>query len=363
LEARIKNIFKKTEETIDLILIKNSSEPFIDENFFYVTNLYEGLFEGSIALIYPDGSLELIVSKLEAEIAKKSKANISVYSNGTEFKDIIDNLLSNKKKIGLNFQRISYLDVVNLKKKYPDIEFIDISNSINKSRVVKDDYEIKMIKKACSIADEVLKKIPELLISNMSENEIAAEIIYHMYKNDADCPAFETISSFGENTSKPHYSHGDRKLKPGDLCLFDFGARFRKYNSDITRTFIFGSKNVKQIEMYETVKEAQAIAFDHIRPGVKAKEIHNLVQNYIDNTKFKGKFIHSTGHSLGLSVHDPSIRFSSECEILLEENMILTVEPGVYIPGFGGIRIEDDILVTNNGVDILTKSPRELIEI
>ena len=118
-----------------------------------------------------------------------------------------------------------------------------------------------------------------------------------------------------------------------------------------------------QIEMYETVKEAQSFAFDLIRPNVNAKEIHNKVQKFIDNTKFKGRFIHSTGHSLGLSVHDPGIRLSPDSDTDLQENMVLTVEPGVYIPGFGGVRIEDDIRVTKNGIELLTKSPREFIEI
>ena len=180
MEARIKNIFDKTDETVDLILIKNSSEPFIDENFFYVSNIYEGLFEGSIAFIYPDGSLELVISELEEEIAKKSKANISVYSHGNEFIDIVNRVLSGVKKIGLNYQSISYLDVLNLKKKFPDIEFINVSNAINNSRIIKDDYEIEMIKKACSIADKVVNKIPEFITNNTSENEIASEIVYYL---------------------------------------------------------------------------------------------------------------------------------------------------------------------------------------
>jgi len=115
--------------------------------------------------------------------------------------------------------------------------------------------------------------------------------------------------------------------------------------------------------MYEVVLEAQSIGFNNIKPGVKAFEVHEAVDSYIQGTKFKGRFIHSTGHSLGLSVHDNSTRLSSNCSTLLEENMVFTVEPGVYIPGLGGVRIEDDVLIKSDGVELLTKSSRNLIEI
>jgi Xaa-Pro dipeptidase len=208
-----------------------------------------------------------------------------------------------------------------------------------------------------------MNSVPEFLHEGIYEYEIAAEIDYLLQKNGADKSAFETISSFGKNTAEPHYSHGDTKLKLGNFALFDFGANFRKYNSDITRTFVFGKPNDKQKEMYETVFTAQKIGFNLIKPGVKAKMVHEAVNSYIDSSKFKGCFIHSTGHSLGLAVHDGKAGLSADCDVELKENMVFTVEPGIYIPGFGGVRIEDDVLIKRNGIDILTESPRAFIEI
>ena len=149
----------------------------------------------------------------------------------------------------------------------------------------------------------------------------------------------------------------------GDFVLCDFGACFRKYNSDITRTFVFGKASEIQKEMYETVFEAQRIGFEKTKSGAKACDVHNAVESYINNTKFKGRFIHSTGHPLGLSVHDGDQRLGVNCDMELKENMVFTIEPGVYISEIGGVRIEDDILIKKDGIESLTKSSRQLIEI
>ena len=208
-----------------------------------------------------------------------------------------------------------------------------------------------------------MTEIPDFLHEGMFEYELAAEIDYMMQRNGADKTAFETISSFGKNTAEPHYSHGDTKLKKGDFVLCDFGACFRRYNSDTTRTFVFGKASDKQRDIYQTVLKAQQVGINKIKAGVKAFMVHDEVSSYIDNTKFKGCFIHSTGHSLGLSVHDGGAGFTPDSDAILQENMVLTVEPGVYIPGFGGVRIEDDILVKRDGVEVLTHSSKDFLEI
>ena len=362
MENRIKNIFNNIEKKIDAVIIKNSNYPYIDENLFYVTGLEKGIFEGAIAVLHPEGNIDLLVSELEAESASRSKSDIHIYKNKEEMDNIIKKLSLSDKNIGLNYNCITYNDYHNLKNMIPTSDFIDISKELIKTRLVKDQLELKLIKKACKISDSIMNKIPEMLHEGMYEYEIAAEIDYLMQKLGADKPAFETISSFNKNTSEPHYSHGNTRLKKGDFALFDFGACFRKYNSDITRTFIFGKASKNQKEMYETVLEAQKIGFDIIKADVAANKVHNAVSSYIDNTKFKGRFIHSTGHSLGLAVHDGA-RLGSENNMKLKENMIFTVEPGIYIPGIGGIRIEDDIQVKKEGIELLTDSSRELLEI
>ena len=362
MDKRVRNIFNNLEKKPDVILIKNSVEPYIDDNFFYVTSLDKGLFEESAAVLFPDGNIDLIVSELEVETAKKADVNIKVYKNEEDFENVLKDCISSFKIVGLNFSGISHREFCKLKDKFQGSKFFDVSKSFVKTRLVKDEFEIKLIKKACEIADKVMEKIPQILHEDMYEFELAAEIGYLMQKNGADKSAFDTISSFGKNTSEPHYSHGATQLKKGDLVLCDFGACFRKYNSDITRTFVFGKISDKQKDMYETVLEAQRMGFDTIKPGLKAHEVHDAVNSFFDGTKFKGRFIHSTGHSLGLAVHDGA-RISITSQLKLEENMVFTVEPGVYIPDFGGVRIEDDILIKKDGVELLTKTSREIIEI
>ena len=363
MKDRVKNIFKNTEYKPDIILIRNSSEPYIDNNFFYTTGLDKGLFEGSIAVLFPDGNIDLIVPELESEIAKKADANIKVYKNLNEYNKILKESISNSKNIGINFHSISYSDFYNLNKKFSNLKFFDVSVSFEKSRLIKDEIEIKLIKKACNIADKVVERIPEILHEDITEYELAAEIDYLMQKSGADKAAFETISSFGKNTSQPHYTHGSTKLNINDFVLCDFGACFKKYNSDITRTFIFGKASKMQKDMYKTILDAQNLGFEKTKSGVKAIDVHKVVDSFINSTKFKGRFIHSTGHSLGLSVHDSDARLSQYSDLILKENMVFTIEPGIYLPEIGGIRIEDDVLIKKDGIEILTKSSKKLIEI
>jgi len=363
LEKRVKKIFNNLQKHIDAIIIKNSSEPFVDTNFFYVTGLEQGLFEGSSAVLFPDGRIDLLVSELESESAKKANANVMVYKKSNDFYELLKQSLGSSKKIGLNFGSILFLDYLRLQKNLPNKDFSDASSGFVKTRVIKDEDELKKIREAAKIADIVMEKIPEIMRDGIHEYELAAEINYLLQKNGADKPAFDTISSFGKNSAEPHYSHGAARIAKGGFVLCDFGACFKRYNSDTTRTFVFGSANEKQKKMYKTVLDAQKVGFEKIKAGIEAHVVHDEVDAFIASSEFRGHFIHSTGHSLGLSVHDGGVGFNSDDKIILKENMVLTVEPGVYIPGFGGVRIEDDILVKNDGIDILTKSSRELIEI
>lgn len=359
---RVRNIFANSEQHVDCIVLKNASMPFIDENFFYVTDLNQGIFEGSCAILHPDGTLDLLVSELEAESARKSDARLTVYTTKQEFTTALKDLTASYTRIGVNANSLSYNDSMKLRELASKAELVDISDGLFKTRLIKDDQEIRRIKQACTIADETMAMIPDVVSEGMSESELAAEINYSLQSQGAEKPAFDTISSFGKNTAEPHYTHGDTTLQKSNLVLCDFGACYKKYHSDITRTFIFGQQTEHFKKMYTVVRDAQQIAFDMIKPGVTAAEVHKAVLSFIDSTSFKGRFIHSTGHFLGLSVHD-GIGFSSENHIELKERMILTVEPGIYLPGIGGIRIEDDILLQKDGMEILTKSSHDFIEL
>jgi Xaa-Pro dipeptidase len=358
---RTKKILKEHED-LDAIVFLNGTEPCVDMGFFYVTGLLEGLFEGSMCLVQSDGSIEVVTSLLEAESARKGNFDVSIFKSKTEKKEMFTEKLSKLNKIGIHSGSLIHKDYLSLKDWAPHAEFVDVSDSVNKARMVKDEKEIETLKKACTIVSEVAEKICEFIKEGVVEYEVAAELSYMMQKKGAVGPSFDTISSFGKNTAEPHYTAGDAVLKKGEFVLMDFGAKYKRYCSDITRTFCCGEASEKQTDIYNTVLQAQKIALDMIKPGVNGKDVHKAVSDYIEGTKYKGLFTHSTGHSIGLSVHD-NIGLTKEIDMILEENMVVTVEPGIYIPGYGGVRIEDDIRVTKDGLELLTFGTKELIEL
>jgi Xaa-Pro dipeptidase len=196
----------------------------------------------------------------------------------------------------------------------------------------------------------------------MTETAAAAELNYMMMRLGASTTAFTTNASFGPSTAEPHYNPAGRRLKKGQLALFDFGAQYMRYASDLTRTFVCSKADARQKEMHEVVLQAQLAAIDAIRGGAHGKKVDAVAREIVERSRFKGKFIHGTGHGLGVSVHDPGgIRMSKD--MILEPGMVMTVEPGVYIRGFGGVRIEDDVLVTKEGCKVLTNAPKELVRI
>ena len=186
MRERVKNIFNHTKKKLDAILIKNSTHSFIDDNFFYVTGLSKGIFEGSVAILYPDGTLDLVVSGLEAESASKVKIPLHIYNDREDFKTTVQKLTSSFKNVGINYSGLSHADFCKLNDILPESKFADISRELMEVRLVKDKLEIQQIRKACSISDAVMKKIPELIHEEMYEYEIAAEIEYHLQKLGAD---------------------------------------------------------------------------------------------------------------------------------------------------------------------------------
>jgi Xaa-Pro dipeptidase len=241
-----------------------------------------------------------------------------------------------------------------------DTKFIDIGKAVKAARAVKDEVELERLSKAGKIVSDVAREITGVLEEGIGENEVGAELSYRMQKKGANKPSF-TLVSFGEMTAEPHYMGSEKKLGSNQFIILDFGAVYFKYHSDITRTYYKGKPDEKALKLYEHGKRAQEIALENIRAGVNAKDVHQKVVDYVEGTEFKGLFPHSTGHSLGLSVHDGERLYTWDLE--LEENMVFTVEPGLYIPGYGGVRVEDDIVVTKDGYKFLTDAPRELVEV
>ena len=328
--------------------------------FNYVTGLVDGLFEGGGAVIDPEGKLDVVSSLLEEQTAKKCTADLHIFRKMAEADLLFAALLSKRSRIGINAEELTHAGFQKLKRLAPQASFLDISQEIKKARAVKDPEELEHLKKACSIASEVAHEIPCKLNEGMKEYELAADLAYMLQKKGAEKPNF-TMVQFGPNSAEPHYMGGDDALKMGDFILLDFGCIYKKYNSDITRTFVLGKATEKQKKIYAAVLEAQRIAFGLLTAGRDGMDVHSAVEESITGSGFKGLFTHSTGHSLGLATHDGMRLF--DYSLKLEENMVFTVEPGIYMPGFGGVRIEDDIVVTRDRPRMLTDAPRELIEL
>lgn len=359
MKSRIKKIFEHLEEEVDAIVIYNSVKPHLDKTFFYVTGLTEGVFENCGLIFYPDLSSEMMVSKLEADSAKKAEdIPTEVMEDRDDLKEWLTENLEGLDKIGINGSELTYKGFDKIKDS-TEADILDVSDAIMQARNRKDENEIEILERAGDIASEVAEEITTHIQEGMREYEVAAEISYLMKKKGATGDAFEVIAGSGPNSAEPHYTAGERKLQKGDFLVLDFGALYKRYRSDITRTYIIGEASDKQKRIYETVLEAQQAALNKIEPGIKGEEVHNAAKEVIDGTEFEGKFIHGLGHSIGLSTHDGS-GLSPNVDVTLEPGMVFTVEPGIYISGYGGVRIEDDIVVTEDGYEMLTNAEKEL---
>lgn len=242
------------------------------------------------------------------------------------------------------------------------VSFRAASGLIEKLRCVKDTNEIALIRKAAAIADKTFDTIVRQTWIGMTELEVALLVDTTMRHLGADKEAFETIAASGPNSACPHASPTERRLQPGDFLKLDFGARYRGYNSDITRTICLGQPDAKHITIYNIVLQAQLSAIKAIEPGRTGKQIDAVARDIIASHGYGENFGHSLGHSLGIQVHDGP-GFSRNSDIVLEPGMVITVEPGIYIDGWGGVRIEDDILVTDDGVEVLTHATKDLLGI
>lgn len=235
----------------------------------------------------------------------------------------------------------------------------DTKGLIAKLRVVKDEAEIGSIKSAIRIQEQALLGVLPTIRSGQSESSIAARLEMEMKLRGASGPSFQTIVAGRANSSKPHAVPGATKTMRGQSLLIDFGAKVGGYCSDLTRTFALGRWPKELGAIYEVVLEAQLAAIAAIRPGVTGREVDAVARGIIEEAGYGPRFGHGLGHGIGLNIHEDP-RLSKLSDDVLEAGMVVTVEPGVYIPGLGGVRIEDDILITERGTRVLSTLPKDL---
>lgn len=306
-----------------------------------------------------------------------TKEKSTIYLDGRYYENATKNAVHNLEVKLLDFNEIAK-DIKKLKKVGYESDFVTIDRfntwkkfnkkmvNINSQslRIIKDLEDRNNIDKAGQIAFEALEFTIKNIKEGMTEKQIGRVLENKMYELGSEENAFDTIVASGPNGSLPHHQPSDRKIENNELITIDFGATVNGFRSDITRTIKFGDSIPKQLlEIYEVVKQAQMKGIEAVKPGVTTNQIDAVCRKYIKDAGYEKYFVHGTGHGLGMDVHElPYVTFKKDLDVELIEGHVITVEPGIYIPNLGGVRIEDDILVTVNGYKILGKNEIEYLK-
>lgn len=329
-------------------------------NVFYLT----GFTGSTAAAVLTSSACHILVDprytvQAQAECTSSNVVEYSGKSTLAAAAELINEL--GPKRIGYESDDVTVSSYRSLRARIDrSISLRSTSGMVETLRRVKDSVELDLIRKAAGIADAAFLAIIGEIRVGMPEKDVALLVDSTMRRLGADKEAFETIAASGPNSACPHASPTDRLLKVGDNLKLDFGARYRMYNSDITRTVCIGKPTDRLKEIYHIVLDAQLAAITAIAPGKAGKDIDSVARDYIASKGFGENFGHGLGHGLGILVHDGQA-FSRTSDIVLEPGMVVTVEPGIYIEGWGGVRIEDDVLVTEAGAEILTHATKELL--
>ncbi len=321
-------------------------------------------FTGSsaYALISEQGSFFLT----DQRYATQLKSEVRGFTKTIVYKKALDAITGlaaglKIKRLGFEGAHLSFDSYKKIKDAVKGITLVAASGTVEGLRARKDKGELNLIQKAIEIAEAGFGEIEQCIAKGVLERDAALKMEFAMRRAGAEDEAFETIVASGQRGALPHGSATGKRIKKGELVVVDAGARFSGYNSDMTRTYCCGKADREQRKVYNAVLSAQQRAIEKIRSGIDAKEIDRAARDCIKKAGYGKYFCHGTGHGVGLDVHErPSI--GPESKDVLQDNMVITVEPGVYIPGWGGVRIEDMVLVKGDGCEVLTKSTtREMV--
>lgn len=327
------------------------------ENRYYLSG-----FTGTAAILFITSQKAYLITDFRyTEQAKKQSPNFEVIEQGYPLEDTIKEIINNtgSQKIGLEKDHITYSQFEFYQDKLALATWVPLKNIMEKQRMVKDQEEIYCLRKAVKLADEAYAHILDYLKPGATELEISLELEFFMRRQGAEKAAFDFIVASGERSSMPHGVATTKKIKSGELVTMDYGCVYEGYHSDITRTPVVGKADQKQQDIYRIVLEAQMAAIDSVHPGIPGSAVDKVARDIISRYGYGENFGHSLGHSVGLEIHErPS--FSVNENTLLQEGMTITVEPGIYLPGWGGVRIEDIVLVTDHGCEVLTRADKAL---
>lgn len=272
----------------------------------------------------------------------------------------LTNMLHKNGRVGFEAATIGYMEQQNLVRLFPHLRWVPTSFIVENYRSRKDEQEFLKIKRAIEITERVFNKILAIINIGIREIEVSAEISYLHKSFGAESDAFEPIVTSGIRGAFPHGRASDRKIQRGEMVTIDLGCRYQGYHSDLTRTVAIGKPSSEMRKVYATVLEAQTKAIEHARSGMSTRSLDGIARRHIKQKGYAKQFNHSLGHGIGLELHELP-RISSKSTERLDENNVITIEPGIYVPGLGGVRIEDDIIVRRMDCEVLSKTKRDLI--
>lgn len=349
---RVEKLRKKMqEENLDSFLI---TSPY---NLRYLTN-----FTGTtgLAVITLEKAFFITDFRYTEQAAAQAQGFEIIKNVGPIFEEVADLVQKEGlRELGFEETTVSFLEYSVLEE-IIDAQLIPISGMIEELREIKDEEEIAIIEKACSIADLAYDHILKMIQPGMTEIEVANQLDFYMRSLGASGVSFETIVASGLRSAMPHGVASEKIIEQGDLITIDFGCYYEGYVSDMTRTFAIGDPGEQLKEIYQIVLEAQLAVLEVAKSGVTGKQLDAVARDYITKHGYGEAFGHSTGHGIGLEIHEgPNVSVRAEKQFV--PGNIITDEPGIYLPGIGGVRIEDDLLITSDGNRVLTHSPKELI--
>lgn len=285
----------------------------------------------------------------------------TVVEHAPQVMDTVKELLSSHQITETGFEQdyVTFATHSAYSKKLAPVKLVPVTGIVDKLRIFKDQHELDIMQRAADLADATFAHILPKIKPGITERELDLEMEFFMRKHGATSSSFDTIVASGERSAMPHGVASEKVIQQGELITFDFGALLDGYCSDLTRTVATKGELTPQLrEIYDIVLEAQLHTLAHIKAGMTGREADALARDIITKYGYGEQFGHSTGHGLGMEVHEAT-RVSKTSDDILEPGMVVTVEPGIYLPGIGGVRIEDDIVITDSGITILTHSSKE----
>ncbi|MBQ6603588.1 MAG: aminopeptidase P family protein [Eubacterium sp.] len=328
---------------------------------------YISRFRGGEGVLYISANRKVLVtdSRYTEQAGKESDFTVIEENAGHKRAVILAECINADKAevLGFEDQNMRVNEFNALKEALPQVKsWVPLGGKVDFIRRIKTPEEVEIMAKAAQISEAGLKAVLDFIKPGVTELEVAAELEYQMKKRGANGLAFSTIVASGIHSSMPHAIPSEKKIENGDFITIDFGSSVNGYCSDMTRTIVVGKANDRQKEIYNLVLKAQLAGLAAVRPGVKGKEVDAVSRNIIKEAGYGDYFGHGLGHSVGLFIHE-NPRFSPAEEDVILPGMIETVEPGIYVPGFGGVRIEDMILITEDGYRNFNCFEKELIEL